>query len=173
MINSQYDLLPEWELVSKGLFGKETWGRCLASDPETVILMVVSRGDSHSWEVSPPGEEWMELAYAEGKSESFENAKNAAQDSYAELLEKLANDREDIYIHSFSFNEDNADGSELLLTTRFHIRNGKIEYTQELSLEAGPNSASIHLGSIQITPEKLRDLANELKNVKAETLSSI
>lgn len=66
--------------------------------------------------------------------------------------------------HSFKFNNDS---EHLLLESRF-MDNGDgpekgFYISQRLILQGSYNSAEFHLWDITITPEKLRQLANELE----------
>lgn len=73
--------------------------------------------------------------------------------------------------HSFTFNQNNNSGEEVSLdTTMYDNGDGVIYYNQEISLQSYCNSASINLVGTQITPNMLRQLANELEKVhnKAE-----
>ena len=72
--------------------------------------------------------------------------------------------------HSFTFNENDNGGEELSLTT-IYFSNGDegdegIYTNQELRLGSYCNSASISLFGIQITPDILRQLANELEQAR-------
>lgn len=73
--------------------------------------------------------------------------------------------------HSFMFNEDDNSGEGVLLDTIMYDNgDGVIYYNQEISLQSYCNSASINLIGVQITPDRLRQLANELEKAhnKAE-----
>lgn len=74
--------------------------------------------------------------------------------------------------HNFVFNPKDNGGESLSLLTKF-IDNGDGEiYTnQELSLQSYCNSASFTLIGVQITPDLLRKLANELESelIKAKS----
>lgn len=79
--------------------------------------------------------------------------------------------------HVFVFNEKDNGGESLSLTTRF-ISNGDeitekegIYVNQELSLQSYCNSASFNLCGCTITPESLRQLANELEKEKNKILA--
>ena len=80
--------------------------------------------------------------------------------------------------HSFLFNKNDNGGESLILTTQF-FSNGDpgpdgIYCNQELVLNSYCNSASFNLYSTMITPELLRQLANELDValIKAQNLIS-
>lgn len=72
--------------------------------------------------------------------------------------------------HCFSLNESNS-GESLVITTKFFANDNDITdedgiYTnQEITLQSYSNSASFYLCNT-ITPEKLRELANELEKVR-------
>lgn len=66
----------------------------------------------------------------------------------------------------FSFNEDDNGGEQLILVTKLY-HNGDVGgyYTnQELTLNSYCNAASFTLTGCQISPEKLRELANQLES---------
>lgn len=78
--------------------------------------------------------------------------------------------------HSFCFNPNDNGGESLILTTEF-IANGEkitdkngVFINQELSLQSYCNSASIKLFGVSITPEKLRELANQLEKERKKLL---
>ena len=69
--------------------------------------------------------------------------------------------------HTFVFDKDI--GEELSLITKVYDNgDGELFTNQELSLQAECSSASLNLFSIEITPEILRKLADELD----ETISN-
>jgi len=73
--------------------------------------------------------------------------------------------------HYFCFNDGDNGGEALTLTTEFHD-NGDgapdgIYITQELCLGSYCNSASFHLAGAVLTPELLRELANQLDKERA------
>lgn len=77
--------LTDWELTSKGAFGKETWTCSETHDQDNYIMYVRGRhreGDSWEWCFSPPGEEWMNQTYDSGYAPSFDEAKARAEDSF-------------------------------------------------------------------------------------------
>ena len=80
--------------------------------------------------------------------------------------------------HVFVFNKGDNGGESLMLTTKF-IANGDditenegIYINQELNLQSYCNSASLNLFGCNITPEILRQLANELEVEKNKILSN-
>lgn len=71
--------------------------------------------------------------------------------------------------HSFSFNEKDNGGEQFCLQTDIYD-NGDDEkdsffLNQELTLCSYGNSATFNLSGVQLTPELLRKLANELDEV--------
>lgn len=72
--------------------------------------------------------------------------------------------------HVFVFNPGNNGGEQLLLVTRFceSKEASGIFLDQELSLESYGNSASFYLARAVFTPDKLRELANQLENELAQ-----
>jgi hypothetical protein len=80
--------------------------------------------------------------------------------------------------HVFVFNKRDNGGESLMLTTKF-IANGDditenegVYINQELTLQSYSNSASFNLVGCNITPEILRQLANELEVEKNKILSN-
>jgi len=76
----------------------------------------------------------------------------------------MASDRV-LEMFTFRFNENDNGGESLTLTTKL-LHNGDPEgvyYNQEITLQSYCNSASINLFGAAITPEKLRELANQLE----------
>ncbi len=70
--------------------------------------------------------------------------------------------------HSFVFNKDDNGGEQLILTTDF-FDNGDVDgiYSiQKLTLNSYGNSASFDLVGASFTPELLRQLADELEQIK-------
>ncbi|MEK6881111.1 MAG: hypothetical protein AABY22_15940 [Nanoarchaeota archaeon] len=71
--------------------------------------------------------------------------------------------------HSFLFNKNDNGGESVRLVTKFIGNGDKITHNegiftnQEFSLQSYGNSASINLFGVSLTPESLRDLANELE----------
>jgi hypothetical protein len=65
---------------------------------------------------------------------------------------------------TFVFNEKDNGGEQLVLTTDLYHNGdpGGFYTNQELSLNSYSNSASFNLTGCQLTPEKLRELANQL-----------
>ena len=75
--------------------------------------------------------------------------------------------------HTFNLNDDSNGGESILLTTSFYDANeGKypdvleIFTNQELTLHSYANSASFNFTDSVLTPDKLRQLANELERVQ-------
>jgi hypothetical protein len=74
--------------------------------------------------------------------------------------------------HTFVFNEHDSGGESLSITTEFYANGDPITekegvYTnQTLSLQSYCNSASFNLMGANITPDLLRQLANELESVR-------
>ena len=72
--------------------------------------------------------------------------------------------------HCYCFNGGYNGGESLTLTTKFVANGDKITsedgvyLNQELTLQSYCNSASIKLMGINITPEILRELANQLES---------
>jgi len=73
--------------------------------------------------------------------------------------------QEPIKVHVFNFSPDENSGESLYLETKF-FRNedGEVFTNQELTLHSHCKSASMNLSGIQITPEILRNLADELES---------
>ena len=68
--------------------------------------------------------------------------------------------------HSFSFNPKDNSGEGLTLETEIFDNGDKennIYLNQTLNLQSYCNSATFNLAGAQITPDKLRQLANELE----------
>lgn len=76
--------------------------------------------------------------------------------------------------HSFNLSPKERGNESLTITTEFvdnGDRNGKSIYTnQTLTLQSYYNSASFNLNGIQITPEILRKLANELDEARTKAM---
>ncbi len=74
--------------------------------------------------------------------------------------------------HVFLFNPQDNGGEALLLSTDFFANaDGEIYTSQELSLNSYCNSATFNLMGAPITPDSLRELANELDK-KRSTLQA-
>lgn len=76
--------------------------------------------------------------------------------------------------HVFSFNEKANGGEQLILVTNFHHNGdgpGGIYTSQELSLQSYCNAATFSLHGAAITPEALRELANQLDRAKIEAMT--
>jgi len=73
--------------------------------------------------------------------------------------------------HTFVFNDGDNGGEALTLTTEFHDNGDGVPegvyMTQELCLGSYCNSASFHLSGAVLTPELLRELANQLDKERA------
>ena len=68
-----------------------------------------------------------------------------------------------LYTHSFTFNTDANGGEVLILRSVFYDEGeGKVRLNQELTLQSYGNSAKLTLVGAAMTPEKLRQLADEL-----------
>lgn len=74
--------------------------------------------------------------------------------------------------HSFCFNNDDNGGESVTLTTTY-VANGDpithddgIYVNQELELQSYSNSVSLNLTNFMFSPEKLRQLANELESAR-------
>ena len=80
-----------------------------------------------------------------------------------------------ISIHSFCFNPIDNGGEALTLTTRFFPNGdpGVVFTNQELSLQSYCNSASLNLHGASITPDMLRQLANELEKAQIEAEKTV
>ena len=77
--------------------------------------------------------------------------------------------------HSFTFGKENG-GEALVLTTDFYCytdKDGKFEdeviTSQKLTLHSYCNAATFELIGIQLRPEALRQLANELESFSLQT----
>lgn len=74
--------------------------------------------------------------------------------------------------HMFVFNPEANGGESITLTTRFYSNGDKITdkegifINQELKLNSYSNRATIELYGVIITPETLRQLANQLESVE-------
>lgn len=74
-----------------------------------------------------------------------------------------------IKTHHFVFNDDDNGGESLSLTTHFMANGDEVTdkegvyLNQELTLKSYSNSASFNLCGVNITPTKLRELANQLE----------
>lgn len=70
-------------------------------------------------------------------------------------------------VHTFVFNEEDNSGESLSLLTKVLDNGDKDENSsylnQTITLNSYGNSVSLNLSGIQITPEKLRDLADQLE----------
>jgi len=80
-----------------------------------------------------------------------------------------------VHRHVFCFNPQTNGGESLTIITDF-IPNGDpgIIYTsQEISLGSYSNSASFNLSGASLTPENLRDLANQLESAQIEAKSKL
>jgi len=83
--------------------------------------------------------------------------------------------------HVFVFNPKDNGGEQLILTTEFFDNgdcaaygfSGGVYTNQQLSLQSYGNSASMNLYGIVLSPENLRQLANELESMKLEAIHSI
>ncbi len=73
---------------------------------------------------------------------------------------------QEVAVHTFVFNGNDNSGEQLSLTTRF-IDNGdlrdNIYLNQELTLQSYCNSVTIFLAGVSVTPDALRQLANEME----------
>ena len=76
--------------------------------------------------------------------------------------------------HVFCFNPEDNGGESLVITTKM-LRNedGEIYTTQELSLYSYGNIASFHLHGAVITPDMLRQLANELDEAMIKAKAAV
>jgi len=71
--------------------------------------------------------------------------------------------------HSYSFNPHDNGGEQLQLHTEFFQHEGEAPFTnQQLTLQSYGNMATLTLCGVQITPENLRSLANQLDAKAAE-----
>lgn len=80
----------------------------------------------------------------------------------------MPKNKEVLGTHNFTFNPQDNSGEGLTLKTTF-ISNGdpgEVFTNQEITLNSYCNSASISLCGIAITPENLRQLANELDAIR-------
>lgn len=79
-------------------------------------------------------------------------------------------------VHSFIFNKKDNGGESLSLTTSYYDNgDGPVKgcYTdQELTLQSYGNSATFNFSGIQITPNLLRELANELESAEIKAKSN-
>jgi hypothetical protein len=79
-----------------------------------------------------------------------------------------------LHSHSFNFSPKQNGGESLILTTIFYDNGDKDDssiYTnQSITLQSYENSASINLSGIQITPEILRELADQLEKARKEAI---
>jgi hypothetical protein len=72
--------------------------------------------------------------------------------------------------HNFNFSPEENGGEGLTLTTKFFAngdpitKNQGVFWNQELTLQSYGNSATINLFGINLTPDVLRKLANELES---------
>lgn len=74
-----------------------------------------------------------------------------------------------ILAHRFTFNKnDHSDEQLHLITEFFNNGDGEIFGNQELKLQSCCNHTSFCLFSFQLTPEVLRELANELDKARNE-----
>lgn len=76
------------------------------------------------------------------------------------------NEKTFVSSHCFCFNPEDNGGESLLLDTEFHDNGDdkdNIYLQQTITLNSYCNNVSINLSGAQITPEKLRQLANELE----------
>jgi hypothetical protein len=76
--------------------------------------------------------------------------------------------------HWFTFNRHDNGGEALTLHTKIY-HNGDpgeqgVFYNHELSLQSYGNSASFHLAGVNLTPEILRQLADEIEAAKNQGL---
>lgn len=71
--------------------------------------------------------------------------------------------------HQFVFNKHDGGGEALWLTTKVYSNGdpGGIYLNQDLVLQSYCNSATFNLVGAQVTPELLRELANQLDEVIA------
>lgn len=76
---------------------------------------------------------------------------------------KMSNKQSKIHRHHFVFNPGDNGGEGLMVSTTFHFHeDGEMWIETELKLHSYLNSASLQIGSGCVTPEKLRQFANEL-----------
>lgn len=77
-----------------------------------------------------------------------------------------------IKTHVFNFNPKGNSGEALTIKTEFFDNGDDIYTNQEIILQSYCNSASINLYGVQLTPVKLRTLAEELQIISEELLRS-
>lgn len=71
---------------------------------------------------------------------------------------------EKIKRHVFVANPKTNGGEQIFIVTEIHRHpDGEWWLSQSFDLESYGNSATIHLGNDVLTPEKLREMANELE----------
>jgi hypothetical protein len=81
--------------------------------------------------------------------------------------------------HSFNFNTHNNGGESLILKTTFFHNGDKITdktgiyINQTLTLRSYSNSASFDLCGANLTPENLRELANQLEIEQNKILANV
>lgn len=74
--------------------------------------------------------------------------------------------------HVFEVNPEDNSGEAVTITTKFFGNGDPITHyfgvyeTQDITIQSYGNSASIRLGCSTLTPEKLRDLADELEEIR-------
>lgn len=69
--------------------------------------------------------------------------------------------------HNFVVNPKDNGGESIIITTEFYDNDGKyISTIQKITLMSYGNSATINLGSASLTPENLREFANQLEAAK-------
>jgi hypothetical protein len=74
--------------------------------------------------------------------------------------------------HTFCFNKHDNGGESLVLKTEIYANGdpGGIFWNQILTLHSYCNSASLTLCGASLTPDVLRDLANQLENIEIEAI---
>lgn len=77
-------------------------------------------------------------------------------------------ENKEIARHTFAFNDKNNGGEQFIITTKVYDNDDSIYTNQELTLYSYENSASFNLSGAQITPQLLRELANQLDEFKAK-----
>jgi len=84
----------------------------------------------------------------------------------------MSSDKKHLARHVFTFNEKDNGGEAFSLVTDFWDNGDGVfrglNTTQQLELNSYHNAAKFHLGGVEITPEKLRKLADELDTVIAQ-----
>lgn len=76
--------------------------------------------------------------------------------------------------HVFTFNPEDNGGEALMLKTQFFDNGDGVLYTnQEITLQSYCNAASFELVGATITPDKLRQLANELERAQIKAQAEV